>query len=123
MTGTRAKRLTVYLGEGMKWQGMALYHALVLELKAAGLAGVTVVRGIEGYGKRKQLYASRLLELSADLPVLVEAVDSPEKINAVLPRVREMVQQGLITLADVEIIFSAGTASNKENSPGPGRRA
>ncbi|BCV20444.1 DUF190 domain-containing protein [Moorella sp. Hama-1] len=104
MDSSKAKRLTVYLGEGLKWQGKSLYHALVLELKVAGLAGVTVSRGIEGYGKRRQLYASRLLELSADLPVVVEAVDSPEKINAVLPRVRAMVRQGLITLADVEII-------------------
>lgn len=105
MNSITAKRLTIYVGEGMKWQGKALYHALVLLLKGAGLAGVTVIRGIEGYGKRNSIYAARIIDLSYDLPVVVEAVDSAEKVASVLPQVRAMVSQGLITISDVEIIL------------------
>ncbi|WP_258359108.1 DUF190 domain-containing protein [Moorella sulfitireducens (nom. illeg.)] len=105
MKSRPAKRLTIYVGEGVKWQGKALYHALVLKLKEAGIAGVTVTRGIEGYGKRNSIYAARIIDLSYDLPVIVEAVDRAEKVASVLPEVQAMVSQGLITVSDVEIIL------------------
>lgn len=99
-----AKLLTIYIGEGMQWQGKSLYHALVMKLKEAGIAGATVIRGVEGYGEANRLHTTRLLDLSADLPVIVEAVDQAEKIEKVLPEIQAMVSRGLITLADVQVI-------------------
>lgn len=99
-----AKLLTIYTGETVQWKGKALYQALVMKLKQNGIAGATAIRGIEGYGARKQLHVAKLLDLSVDLPVIVEAVDTEEKIRNILPLVQEMVTQGLITLSDVEII-------------------
>ncbi|BCV21560.1 DUF190 domain-containing protein [Moorella sp. Hama-1] len=112
MNSIPAKLLTIYVGEGVKWQGKTLYHALVLKLKEAGLAGVTVIRGIEGYGKRRSIYSARLIELSYDLPVIVEAVDQADKIATVLPQMQTMVTQGLITVSDVEIIWRDEGAKN-----------
>ncbi|MHB1421435.1 MAG: DUF190 domain-containing protein [Bacillota bacterium] len=86
------------------WKGKPLYHALVLKLKENGIVGATAIRGIEGYGARNQLHAARLLDLSADLPVIVEAVDTEEKIRKVLPVIQEMLTQGMITIVDVEVI-------------------
>jgi len=99
-----AKMLTIYMGEAMQWKGKSLYHALVLKLKEAGIAGATVIRGLEGYGEANRLRTARLLDLSADLPVIVMAVDQAEKIEQVLPEVRTMVARGLITLTDVQVI-------------------
>lgn len=99
-----AKLLTVYTGEAVQWKGRALYQALVLKLKEHNIAGATAMRGIEGYGAKKQLHVAKLLDLSADLPVIVQAVDTADKILGVLPLVQEMVPQGLITVADVEVI-------------------
>ncbi len=96
------KMLKIYTGENERWQGKALYHALVLKFREAGLAGVTVYRGIEGYGPEKMLRTSRILDLSVDLPVILEAVDTAENINRVLPMVKEMVKKGLVIIQDVE---------------------
>lgn len=101
------KRLTIYVGEAMQWQGKALYQALVLTLREAGIAGATVVRGAHGYGQARKLHTARLLDLSLDLPVVVEAVDRAEKIERVLPKIRAMVQRGLITLTDVRAVPAA----------------
>lgn len=101
----QAKLLTVFAGETVQWKGKSLYQALVLKLKENGIAGATAIRGIEGYGARNKLRVARLLDLSADLPIIVEAVDTEENIRRVLPMVQEMVTQGLITLTDVEVIL------------------
>lgn len=100
-----AKLLTIYIGEAMQWKGKGLYHALVLKLKEAGISGATVVRGVEGYGEANRLHTARLLDLSADLPVLVMAVDQYENIEQVLPEIRTMVKKGLITLTDVQVVL------------------
>lgn len=102
-----AKRLTVYVGEAMQWKGKSLYHALLLKLKEAGIAGATAIRGVEGYGEANRLHTARLLDLSVDLPIIVEAVDQAEKIEKVLPEIQAMVTRGLITLADVQVIANA----------------
>jgi len=99
-----AKKLTIYMGEAMQWKGKSLYHALVLKLKEAGIAGATVIRGLEGYGEANRLRTARLLDLSADLPVIVTAVDQADKIDQVLPDIRTMVTRGLITLTDVQVV-------------------
>jgi PII-like signaling protein len=101
------KLLKIYTGENEQWQNAALYHALVLKCRQLGLAGVTVYRGMEGYGPEKRLRTSRILDLSVDLPVIVEVVDSQEKIDELLPHVRQMVKKGLVTLQDVQVLNSA----------------
>lgn len=113
----KGKLLKIYVGETEKWKGKSLYHQLVLKLKEAGIAGVTVYRGIEGYGADKVLHSTRILDLSADLPMVVEAVDSEEYILKVMPMVKEMVPRGLIMIVDVEIA-QHGFANPKPSSEG-----
>lgn len=96
------KLLKIYTGENEHWQGTALYHALVLKFRELGMAGVTVYRGMEGYGPEKRLRTTRILELSADLPVIVEVVDTEENISRVLPLVKEMVKKGLVIIQDAQ---------------------
>jgi PII-like signaling protein len=96
--------LRIYVGENDHWHGQPLYHAIVDHLRRSGLAGATVLRGIEGFGAQQHLHSTRILRLSEDLPLLIEAVDEEEKIRAVLPTIDEMVGDGLITLERVEVI-------------------
>lgn len=98
------KLLKIYISEDSKYRNHNLYHALVLKLKELGLAGVTVTRGIEGYGQGQRLHTAKILELSASLPIIVEVVDTPDKILKALPEVKAMVNEGLVILADVEVI-------------------
>ncbi len=100
---TKAKLLKIYVGESMRYKGQPLYRALLFKLKDAGLAGVTVTRGVEGYGELKTVHTTRLLELSADLPMVIESVDAADKVNAVLPEISKMVERGLIFTADVAV--------------------
>jgi len=99
----KAKLLKIYVGENTRWHGQPLYRAILYKLKEAGLVGVTVYRGVEGYGQQKVVHTTRLLELSADLPMVIESVDTEDKINAVLPIVSPMVTKGLIFTAEVEV--------------------
>ncbi|MGH2384355.1 MAG: DUF190 domain-containing protein [Candidatus Limnocylindria bacterium] len=101
--------LRIYLGESDQWHGRPLYQAIVERLRERGLAGATVLRGIEGFGAKQHLHTTRLLSLSSDLPVLIEAVDSEEKIRAIIPEMDEMLGDGLITLEKVAIMaYRAG---------------
>jgi len=94
----------IYIGESDQWHGKPLYQALVELMRERGLAGATVVRGIEGFGAKQHLHTTRLLRLSSDLPVLIEAVDTEERIRAALDELDEMVGDGLITLEKVEVV-------------------
>ncbi len=94
----------IIINEDSIYKGHNLYHALVLKLRELDIAGVTVSRGIEGYGKGKRLQTARILDLSSDLPVIVEAVDTPERIEAVLPVIGEMVKEGLVMVSDVRVV-------------------
>jgi PII-like signaling protein len=96
--------LRMYLGESDQWHGKPLYQAIVERLRERGLAGVTVLRGIEGYGARQHVHTSRILSLSEDLPILIEAVDGEQEIRQVLPEMDEMIDDGLITLERVEVV-------------------
>ncbi|BBB92116.1 MAG TPA: DUF190 domain-containing protein [Methylomusa anaerophila] len=98
------KLLKIYVGEMQSFAGKSLYHALVLKLREAGIAGATVSRGVEAYGAASIIKKVGILDLSADLPMIIEAVDTEEKIQAVLPAISAMVKQGLIFLADAEVI-------------------
>lgn len=100
----KCKLLKIYISEDSKYRNHNLYHALVLKLKELGMAGVTVTRGIEGYGQGQRLHTAKILELSASLPIIVEVVDNPDKILKALPEVKAMVNEGLVIIADVEVI-------------------
>lgn len=99
-----AKRLRIFIGERDRYKNMPLYHALVLKAKELDMAGATVTKGIEGFGANSRIVTSRIVDISSDLPVVVEIVDSVEYIEKYLQAVDGMIKEGLITLDDVEII-------------------
>ena len=99
-----AKRLRIYVGEADSWEGKSLYHALVLKAKELDLAGSTVFRGCTGYGASSRIHTASLIDLSADLPILIEIIDSDEYIQKFLPYLDLMVKEGLVTIDDVEVI-------------------
>jgi PII-like signaling protein len=96
--------LRIYIGESDHHDGAPLYQAIVRFLRDRGIAGATVLRGIEGYGAKAHVHTTRILSLSMDLPVLVEVVDEEERLRAVLPDLDAMVGDGRITLERVEVI-------------------
>ncbi len=104
------KLLRVFIGESDRWHGRPLYQAIVARAREEGLAGATVTRGIEGFGAKSHLHTSRILQLSSDLPVVVEIVDTAERIEALLPLLDEMVADGLVTIEPVHIVsYRAGS--------------
>jgi PII-like signaling protein len=103
------KLVRIFIGESDRWHGKPLYQAIVERVRAEGLAGATVVRGIEGFGADSRLHTSRILRLSEDLPVVIEIVDSAERIDAVLPLLDEMVSEGLVTVERVQVIVYRGS--------------
>ena len=104
-SGTEAVLLRIFIGESDHWHGRPLHLALVEKARAEKLAGATVLRGMEGFGAKSVIHTTRLLELSGDLPIVVEIVDTEEKINAFLDTVHDMVEGGLVTLERVQIVF------------------
>ncbi len=98
------KLVRIFIGESDNWHGKPLYQAIVERARKEGLAGATVVRGIEGYGVHSQLHTSRILRLSEDLPLVIEIVDSPERIDAWLPILDEMITEGMVTTESVRIV-------------------
>jgi PII-like signaling protein len=103
-TPERALRLTVYVGEDDVWQHKPLHHEIVRRAKAAGLAGASVFRGVEGYGEHAQIHTTRLLSMSEDLPVAVVIVDDEQRVRAFADTLGELVTEGLVTLEPVEVI-------------------
>jgi len=103
-----AVRLTVFLGEDDTWHHKPLYHEIVSRAHHAGLAGASVLRGIEGYGASSRIHTSRLLSLSEDLPLAVIIVDQEDRIRAFLPQLDELVAEGLVILDPVEVIRYVG---------------
>ena len=94
----------IYIGESDRWEGRPLFEAIVEKLRASGVAGATVLRGIEGYGRASRVHTASILRLSEDLPILIEAVDREDRLRAVLPEIDAMVDGGVITLEHVEVI-------------------
>jgi PII-like signaling protein len=103
-----ALRLTIFIGEDDRWHHRPLYTEIVHRAHAAGLAGASVLRGIEGYGASSRVHTSRLLSLSEALPVAVIIVDAEEKVRAFLPQLDELVSEGLVTIEPVEVIRYVG---------------
>ena len=99
------KLLRIFIGEADKWKGKPLYEEIILLAKKNGLAGATAIKGFMGFGCKSHMHTANLLRLSEDLPIIIEIVDSEEKINQFLPKLDEMVKEGLITLERVNVIM------------------
>ena len=97
--------LRIFVGESDRWKGKPLFEAIVQEARHQGLAGATVFRGFEGFGAHSRIHTTRILRLSEDLPILVEIVDAEDKIQAFLPVLDDMVQEGLVTVEKATVIF------------------
>ncbi|MBV9659205.1 MAG: DUF190 domain-containing protein [Verrucomicrobia bacterium] len=102
------KRLCIYIGESDRWHHRPLFESLVLAAREAGLAGATVHRGLMGYGASSRLHTAKILQLSMDLPMWIEIIDSAEKIDAFLPKLDAMITGGLVTLEPVQILHYRG---------------
>ncbi|AXE83761.1 DUF190 domain-containing protein [Streptomyces sp. Go-475] len=113
LTG-RALRLTVLVGENDTWHHKPLSSEIVHRAHAAGLAGASVFRGVEGFGASSLIHTSRLLSLSEDLPVAVVIVDTEPRVRAFLPQLDELVTEGLVTLDECEVIRYTG----RDDDPG-----
>ena len=101
---SEAELLRIFIGESDHFGGKPLYEAIVQEARKRGMAGATVLRGLTGFGAHSRLHTAKILRLSEDLPLVVEIVDTPEKIEALLPKLDEMIDEGLVTLERVRVI-------------------
>ena len=101
---SEAQRLTIYLGEADKWRGRPLYAALLETLKTEGLAGATVLRGVAGFGAHSRVHTAAILRLSEDLPLIIQVIDTPEKIERALELVSPMINEGLVTVEAVQVV-------------------
>ncbi len=107
--------MRIFIGEADKFHGQPLYRALVEMFRREKLAGATVLRGIVGFGAKSHLHTTHLLRLSQDLPIVVEVVDSQEKIDLVMPEVDRMVNEGLITMEKVQVLrYAPDDRSNRQ---------
>ena len=104
----KAKRLTVFIGESDRYHRRPLYSEIVHRAHAAGLAGASVLRGIEGFGASQHVHTTRLLSLSEDLPVMIIMVDDAERIERFALELDELITEGLVVIDDVDIVRYAG---------------
>jgi len=96
--------LRIFIGESDRWNHKPLYEAIVLKAREMHLGGATVLRGPMGFGKSSRMHTAKILRLSMDLPIVIEIVDSEEKINGFLPALEEMMSGGMVTLERVQVI-------------------
>jgi PII-like signaling protein len=101
---SEAQLLRIFVGESDKYHGRPLYEAIVEEARRRGLAGATVLRGMLGFGASSHIHTAKVFRLSEDLPMVIEIVDTPEKIEKFLPDLDTMVTDGLVTLEKVQVI-------------------
>jgi uncharacterized protein len=99
-----AMLLRIFIGESDRWKHQPLYEAIVFKARELHMAGATVLRGPMGFGKSSRLHTAKILQLSMDLPLIVEIVDTEEKINNFLPIIDEMMGGGLITIEKIRVI-------------------
>ena len=100
----QGKLLRIFIGESDRWHHRPLYEAIVLKARELGLAGATVLRGPMGFGANSRLHTAKILRLSMDLPMVIEIVDTDEKLQLLLPHLEEMVLEGLVTLEEVQVL-------------------
>lgn len=96
--------LRIFVGESDRFGHRPLYEEIVLKAREAGLAGATVLRGVMGFGRNSILHTAKILRLSEDLPMVIEIVDSLEKVEAFMPQLDEMIKDGLVTLEEVKVV-------------------
>jgi PII-like signaling protein len=112
--------LRVFVGESDRWHHQPLYEAIVLKARERHLAGATVLRAAMGFGKSSTLHTAKILRLSMDLPLVIEIIDTEEKIQAFMPELEAMMQGGLVTLEKVRVVaYRAGPVEAPED-PRPG---
>jgi PII-like signaling protein len=99
------KLLRIFIGENDKHERLPLFEWIVRKAREQGLAGATVLRGLEGFGAQSRLHTAKILRLSSDLPVIIEIVDTEEKIESFLPLIDDAIDEGLATVEKVEIRF------------------
>lgn len=117
--GGEGELLRIFIGESDKHTGRPLYEAIVQEARRAGLAGATVLRGTLGFGAHSRIHTTKVLRLSEDLPMVVEIVDEPAAIEAFLPTLDGMIEEGMVTREKVRIIaYRHGNEKDDDNSNG-----
>jgi PII-like signaling protein len=114
-----AVRLTIFVGGDEHWHHKPLYTEIVHRARRAGLAGASVLRGIEGYGASSRIHTSRILSLSNDLPLAIIIVDADDKIRAFVPQLDELVTQGLVIIEPVEVIRYVGRPATLGEASAP----
>ncbi|MBX7246036.1 MAG: DUF190 domain-containing protein [Candidatus Sumerlaeaceae bacterium] len=111
----RGELLRIFIGDSDMHEGRPLYEAIVLRARECHLAGATVFRGSMGFGQNSIMHSSKILELSSDLPVVIEIIDTEQRIRDFVPVVEAMVKDGLVTLEAVEVIKYSSRTNGKEN--------
>ncbi|MGH2271314.1 DUF190 domain-containing protein [Anaerohalosphaeraceae bacterium U12dextr] len=109
---SESQLLRIFIGEADKYEGKPLYEAIVRLARQKGLAGATVVRGIMGFGADSRMHTAKILRLSEDLPIVIEIVDKPERIQTILPELDAMIQEGMVTLENVTVFAYRHKAQN-----------
>ena len=109
-----ALRLTIFIGESDRYHHHPLSHEIVTRARKSGLAGASVLRGIEGFGASSHIHTARLLSLSEDLPLAIIIVDSDERIREFLPQLDELITEGLVTIDPVEVVRYVGRSPDEE---------
>jgi PII-like signaling protein len=113
MLGQEGQLLRIFIGESDRHEGRPLYEWIVRQARERHMAGATVVRGLEGFGAHSHMHTAKILRLSQDLPIIIEIVDTPEKIESFLPIIDEAVAEGIATLEDIHVHFyRSGNASS-----------
>lgn len=110
----KARLMRIYVGDSDKWQDKPLHEALVQAMRANDIAGVTVYRGVLGYGAHRRVHMDKPLHLSKDASIMLSAIDTDEKLRAFLPVVEQMVQEGLVVMSDVDIVKYSWRTSELE---------
>ena len=106
------KLLRIFIGESDRHEGIPLYEWIVRRARENGLAGATVLRGLEGFGAHSRLHTAKILRLSTDLPIVIEIVDTEEKIEAFLPSIDGAIDEGLATIEKIEVRFYRSGSSS-----------
>jgi len=116
MLGQEGQLLRIFIGESDRHEGKPLYEWIVRQAREHHMAGATVVRGLEGFGAHSRMHTAKILRLSQDLPIIIEIVDTPEKIQSFLPIIDGAITEGIATLEKVHVHFYRG--GNDPDSPG-----
>jgi len=119
LTTGPAKKVSIYVGEDHRYHGNSVYVAILDFLFYRGVAGATVSRGIAGFGSSRQLHSTRLVDLTQNLPIKIEFIETPEKLEELLPKLHEMAGTGLIEVQDTTVVKPASTHKQKTPEPVP----